>query len=131
MATEAPLALSEQWIPLGLSASNRVESELVFAGYGITAKEYGYDDYAGVDVKGKIVVVLRYEPPPKDANSPFKKYPEYSVHSALRTKANNARDHGAIGMILVDMNRPRATTRNCYRPAAAYGAAAGAWSRRR
>ncbi len=106
LADDAPLALSEQWVPLGLSASNRVESELVFAGYGITAKEYGYDDYAGVDVKGKIVVVLRYEPPPKDANSPFKKYPEYSVHSALRTKANNARDHGAIGMILVDMNRP-------------------------
>ena len=106
LAAEAPLALSEQWIPLGLSASNRVESELVFVGYGITAKDYGYDDYAGVDVKGKIVLVLRYEPPPKDTSSPFKKYPEYSVHSALRTKANNARDHGAIGMLLVDMNRP-------------------------
>jgi hypothetical protein len=104
---ESPLAVSEQWVPLGLSASDQVESELVFAGYGITAKDYGYDDYAGVDVKGKIVVVLRYEPPPKDANSPFKKYPEYSLHSALRIKANNARDHGAIGMILVDMNRPR------------------------
>lgn len=107
LATEGPLALGEQWVPLGLSASNKVEAELVFAGYGITTKDYGYDDYAGVDVKGKIVVVLRYEPPPKDANSPFKKYPEYSLHSALRTKANNARDHGAIGMILVDMNHPR------------------------
>ena len=103
---ESRLALSEQWVPLGLSASNKVEAELLFAGYGITAKDYGYDDYAGVDVKGKIVVVLRYEPPPKDSNSPFKKYPQYSVHSALRTKASNARDHGAIGMILVDMNRP-------------------------
>jgi hypothetical protein len=105
-ATEGPLALSEQWVPLGLSTSSKVESELVFAGYGITAKEYGYDDYAGLDVQGKIVVVLRYEPPPKDAHSPFKKYPEYSIHSALRTKANNAREHGAAGMILVDMNRP-------------------------
>jgi aminopeptidase YwaD len=107
LASEAPLALSKQWVPLGLSASNKVEAELVFAGYGITIKDYGYDDYAGVDVKGKIVVVLRYEPPPKNASSPFKQYPEYSLHSALRTKANNARDHGAIGMILVDMNRPR------------------------
>ena len=105
LATEAPLVVSEQWVPLGLSASNKVESELVFAGYGITAKDYGYDDYAEVDVKGKIVVVLRYEPPPQNANSPFKKYPDYSVHSALRTKANNARDHGAIGMLLVDLNR--------------------------
>jgi hypothetical protein len=107
LATGGLLALSEQWVPLGLSASKKVEAELVFAGYGITTKDYGYDDYAGVDVKGKIVVVLRYEPPPKNASSPFKQYPEYSLHSALRTKANNARDHGAIGMILVDMNRPR------------------------
>ena len=105
-AAAAPLVLSEQWVPLGLSASNKVESELVFAGYGITAKDYGYDDYAQVDVKGKIVVVLRYEPPPKNSNSPFKQYPQYSVHSALRTKASNARDHGAIGMILVDMHSP-------------------------
>ncbi len=106
LTTETPLALSEQWVPLGLSASNKVESELVFAGYGITAKDYGYDDYSGVDVKGKIVLVLRYEPPPKNAHSPFKKYPEYSAHSGLRIKASNARDHGAIGMIMVDMNRP-------------------------
>lgn len=104
LATDAPLVLSEQWIPLGLSASGKVEAETVFVGYGVTAKEYGYDDYAGIDVKGKIVLVLRYEPPPKDAQSPFKKYPDYSHHSALRTKANNARAHGAAGMILVDLN---------------------------
>ena len=102
---EDPLKRDGQWVPLGLSASTKVEADIVFAGYGITAKDYGYDDYAGMDVKGKIVLVLRYEPPPKDDHSPFKKYPEYSVHSALRTKANNARDHGAVGMILVDMNR--------------------------
>ncbi len=81
---------------------------MVFVGYGVTVKDYGYDDYAGVDVNGKIVLVLRYEPPPKNANSPFKKFPEYSGHSALRTKANNARDHGAIGMILVDLNHSAA-----------------------
>ena len=37
-------------------------NKVVFAGYGITAPEYGYDDYAGIDVKGKIVLVLRHEP---------------------------------------------------------------------
>jgi len=97
-------ALREEWIPLGFSASNRAEAEVVFAGYGITAKDYDYDDYAGIDAKGKIVLVLRYEPPPRDERSPFKKFPGYSIHSALRTKANNARDHGAVGMILVDLN---------------------------
>jgi hypothetical protein len=104
LATSTPLTLGEQWVPLGLSTSAKVEGEMVFVGYGVTVKDYGYDDYAGVDVNGKIVLVLRYEPPPKNANSPFKKFPEYSGHSALRTKANNARDHGAIGMILVDLN---------------------------
>src|ERR1044071_5325353 len=99
-----PLELTKDWIPLGLSKSDNVEGELVFAGYGITAKENGYDDYAGINVKDKIVLVLRYEPPPQDEKTPFKTPPEYSVHAALRTKANNARDHGAVGMILVDLN---------------------------
>jgi hypothetical protein len=98
------LKLNEDWVPLGLSASAAAVAEVVFAGYGITAKDYGYDDYAGIDAKGKIVLVLRYEPPPKDDKSPFRKFPDYSIHSALRTKANNARDHGAVGMILVDLS---------------------------
>ena len=111
LGREPALRLHEDWLPLGLSLSAQVEGEAVFAGYGITAKDYGYDDYAGIDVKGKIVVVLRYEPPPKNIQSPFKKSPDFSTHAALRTKANNARDHGAVGMILVDMdNRAEART---------------------
>ena len=102
-----PLELTKDWIPLGLSKSDNVEGELIFVGYGITAKENGYDDYAGINVKDKIVLVLRYEPPPQDEKSPFKTPPEYSVHAALRTKANNARDHGAVGMILVDLRHDK------------------------
>ena len=104
LGRESALRLHEDWLPLGLSSSAKVEAEAVFAGYGITAKDYGYDDYAGVDVRGKIVVVLRYEPPPKNNQSPFRKSPDFSTHAALRTKANNAREHGAVGMILVDMD---------------------------
>lgn len=104
LGNEPPLTVETDWIPLGLSASGRAEAEVVFAGYGITAKEYGYDDYAGLDVKGKIVLVLRYEPPPRDEKSPFQKAPRYSAHAALRTKINQARDRGAVGMILVDLN---------------------------
>ncbi|HSG73463.1 MAG TPA: M28 family peptidase, partial [Planctomycetaceae bacterium] len=98
----APLGLNDDWVPLGLSESGTIDAEAVFVGYGITDQDYGYDDYAGVDVKGKIALVLRYEPPPKDEKSPFQKPPRYSNHSSLHTKARNARDHGAIGMILVD-----------------------------
>jgi hypothetical protein len=104
LGDQPPLKIEQEWTPLGLSASGKVEAELVFAGYGITAKEYGYDDYAGIDAKGKIVLVLRYEPPPKGDKSPFQKPPRYSRHAALRTKAINARDHGAVGMILVDLS---------------------------
>ena len=104
LGNQPALTLNQDWTPLGFSVSKKVEAQVVFAGYGITVKEYGYDDYEGIDAKGKIVVVLRYEPPPKNANSPFRRYPNYSVHAALRTKANNARDHGALGMILVDLH---------------------------
>ena len=104
LGSESDLALDQDWTALGFSASNKAQAPLVFAGYGITAKDYGYDDYDGIDVKGKIVLVLRYEPPPKDDKSPFKKLPNYSNHATLRNKANNARDHGAAGMILVDLN---------------------------
>ncbi|MBI2985614.1 MAG: M20/M25/M40 family metallo-hydrolase [Deltaproteobacteria bacterium] len=103
----SPLLLNEEWVPFALSRSADVEGELVFAGYGITAQEYGYDDYAGLDVKGKIVLVLRYEPPPKGEKSPFKKPPRYSSHATFVSKAANARNHGAIGMILVDLHPPR------------------------
>jgi len=101
---DVALARNQNWTPLGFSTTGTAEAALVFAGYGISAKDYGYDDYAGVDVKGKIVVVLRYEPPPKNEKSPFRTSPSYSRHATLRVKANNARDHGALGMILVDLN---------------------------
>ncbi|HEX2225603.1 MAG TPA: M28 family peptidase [Candidatus Binatia bacterium] len=102
---EAPLELNTAWRPLALSASGKVEGELVFAGYGITAKEHGYDDYEGIDAKGKIVLVLRYEPSPKNGKSPFLGAPPFSTYASLRSKARNAREHGAAGLILVDLNQ--------------------------
>ncbi len=102
-----PLPLMEEWVPLGFSRSGTIDEDIVFVGYGITAKDYDYDDYSGMDVKGKIVLVLRYEPPPKNEKSPFQKFPRYSRYAALLYKANNARDHGANGMILVDLNPRR------------------------
>jgi Zn-dependent M28 family amino/carboxypeptidase len=98
------LALGRDWNPLGLSASAAAEGEVVFAGYGITAENYAYDDYAGIDAKGKIVFVLRYEPPPKDDKSPFGRSPRSSRYATLSAKAANARAHGAAGLILIDLN---------------------------
>ena len=44
------------------SADVSVDAPLVFAGYGISAPEYQYDDFAGVNVAGKVVMVLNHEP---------------------------------------------------------------------
>src|SRR5262252_8254882 len=49
-----------------------VSAPLVFAGYGITAPEYDYDDFKGVDVAGKVIIVLAHEPQETDAASRFK-----------------------------------------------------------
>src|SRR6266404_1987236 len=65
------LKCPEDFVPFNFSSSAKVAAPVVFAGYGITAPEYKYDDYAGIDVKGKIVVVLRHEPQENDAKSVF------------------------------------------------------------
>ncbi|MGH7830013.1 MAG: hypothetical protein ACREP8_07520, partial [Candidatus Binatia bacterium] len=84
LGSDPPLRLFTDWVALGLSGSGKIEGEIIFAGYGITAKEHGYDDYAGLDVEGKIVLVLRYEPPPRSDTSPFRRSPAHSRYAALR-----------------------------------------------
>ena len=74
--------------------------EVVFAGYGITAREYGYDDYAGLDVKDKLVLVLRHEPQEFDEKSVFSGR-VYTNHAQLESKALNARLHGARAVLFV------------------------------
>ncbi|MBI4463991.1 MAG: M28 family peptidase [Acidobacteria bacterium] len=92
---------NRDFIPLGFSASSEQEGMLAFVGYGITAPEYNYDDYAGIDVTGKIVLVLRHEPQEEDAKSVFRGK-QTTRHAALVSKAINARNHGAVAMLLVN-----------------------------
>ncbi len=88
------------WIPLGFARSGEFTGELVFAGYGIRARDLGYDDYAGLDVTGKVVLALRYEPGENDERSPFAgKQP--TRYSELRAKAIHAREAGALALVLV------------------------------
>jgi hypothetical protein len=74
--------------------------EAVFAGYGIVVPEsqnFGYDSYAGLDVKGRLVVVLQYFP--EDAEPKTKGI--IARYSDLRYKAQAARQRGAAGLIVV------------------------------
>ena len=85
----------ETFRTLAFSSDTSLSGELVFAGYGITDTAQKYDDYAGLDVRGKIVVLLRFSPKGDDPHSPF------VLHSSLRAKTFNAREHGATGVIFV------------------------------
>lgn len=95
------LTVAKDYVPRVFSGSGNVRAGMVFAGYGITAKEYNYDDYAGLDVKGKVVVVLRYEPQDQDEKSVFQGK-NRTRHAGLDTKAINAKLHGAAAMILIN-----------------------------
>lgn len=93
------LKLKQDFVPFSFSSSGSAQGPLAFAGYGITADELQYDDYAGLDVKDKIVVVLRYEPATFAAKTGNH---GPTQHSQFITKAINARNHGAKALILVN-----------------------------
>ena len=94
------LQVEKEFVPFDFSSSEKASGAVVFAGYGITAPEYHYDDYAGIDVHGKFVVVLEHEPQEFDDKSAFDGK-VYTVHSENYSKAANARIHGARGVILI------------------------------
>jgi aminopeptidase YwaD len=86
--------VGEDFRPLAFSAAGTVSGEVVFAGYGITARDLSWDDYGGLDVKDKVVLVLRYSPDGDDEKSPF------SPYAALRFKASLAREKGAKAILV-------------------------------
>lgn len=98
-ATE--LTLENQWNPLAVGSNGPFQGEVVFAGYGITAKEFNYDDYADLDVKGKVVIVLRREPLNADGTNIFGTAGT-SRYAYFNTKEVNAVQHGAAALIIVN-----------------------------
>ncbi len=106
--TKVSIRFSERELPLEnhadfelmtFSSAGEVEAPLVFAGYGVTAPEFDYDDYRGLDVDGKVVVVLRHVPGQSLERGPFE--PD-GWHATFVRKAENAISHGAAGVILVN-----------------------------
>jgi aminopeptidase YwaD len=93
------LDLGKDFAPLTVSANGTATADVIFAGYGITAPELGYDDYAGVDARDKIVVVLSREPRSHDPESPFRRH-EAQHYTERDYKIINARQHGAAAILL-------------------------------
>lgn len=81
------------------SGSGEITAGIVYVGYGVTAPELNYDDYIGIDVKGKIVLMNRDVPFTDPKNPEYKKWVGYCYH---QYKLENAVKHGAAGMLYID-----------------------------
>lgn len=93
-----PISLlpGDRYNPLGFSSNGNASGALVFVGYGITAKDENYDDYAGIDAAGKIVVMMRYSP---DGDNPHGALARYA---SFAQKVRTAREHGAAAVIVIN-----------------------------
>lgn len=97
---ESPYALKTDFVPLSETSNNKIiNAPVIFAGYGITAPEYNYDDYAEIDATGKVVLIFTGEPQAKDSASVFSGA-KATDYSKLRVKIENALQHGAVGLLL-------------------------------
>lgn len=94
--TETRFALDEDYVMSGdvLREKWTTEAPLVFVGYGVSAPELGYDDFAGIDVRGKVIVSFRGAPPAFGHN-------ERAYYSNSVIKEQAAAAHGAIGTLTV------------------------------
>jgi hypothetical protein len=102
------LALGTSYYPLGVPANEDAaiasatanDLPVVFAGYGLVVPSIGYDDYAGVDVRGKAVLIFSHEPQERDPNSRLNGARPVS-QTTLQAKAGAALNHGARVLIVV------------------------------
>jgi hypothetical protein len=79
---------------------------VVFAGYGIDAPEFAYNDFAGIDLKGKIAVIFSREPQANDPNSKFMGTWD-SYHAFTWDKIEELRKKGVAGLLIVQDRVPR------------------------
>jgi hypothetical protein len=89
------LEVGAEWLPLGFSSSTKVEGEVVFVGYGITASELNHNDYTGVNATAKIAIALQATP---DGDNPHGQFIRFE---GVRWKAVAARNAGAKALILI------------------------------
>lgn len=97
---DAALELGKDFTPASFAENAKASGPVVFAGYGLkTAGDgaHAYDSYDGLDVKGKVVLVLRYAPEDVDTNRKQELY----RYASLRYKAMLARDRGATALLVV------------------------------
>lgn len=87
---------ADGWFAGGMSGNGEVTADIVYAGFGVTAPELGYDDYKDIDVKGKIVLIEGETPNRSRKPDSLALWYNHTLH---QTKLNNAVAHGAIGLL--------------------------------
>ena len=93
-------------------AEVRIDAEMIFVGYGVVAPEYQWDDFKGVDVKGKVLVVLINDPPVPDPNDPTRldekvfKGKAMTYYGRWTYKFEMAAEKGAAGCLIVHETEP-------------------------
>jgi hypothetical protein len=92
--------LGNDFFPWSYSGDIEVTAPVVFAGYGITAPELGYDDYAGVDVRGRMVLVFDHEPQETLEDSRWGGR-AHTREAAMEVKARTAHAHGAVALLVM------------------------------
>jgi len=92
---ESSLRTDEDWMPLGFSSNARVDGQIAFVGFGITATELNHDDYAGGIAKGRIAIALQGTPDGENPHGQFARF------EGVRWKAIAARNAGAKALIVI------------------------------
>jgi len=102
-AKALPLAFGKDWVwaPGDAKAVHAMDAELVFVGYGITASEEGWDDYKGMDVKGKILVMMVNDPMPTAAEPNRFNGKGLTYYGRWTYKFEEAARKGAAGVLLI------------------------------
>ncbi len=87
----------EHYYPGSNSASGKVAGEVVYAGYGISAPEFGYDDYRGIDVRGKVVMIESGNP--ELVHVPG--WAQWAPYAGSSAKLKTAQLHGATAVLFI------------------------------
>jgi len=92
-----PLRLREDFVPFNFSSDEAFSGPVVFCGYGTVAPEENRDDFADVNVDQGVVLMLRGEPPSWSDETG-----ELTRHAMFRSKVYNAKDRGAVAVLIVN-----------------------------
>jgi hypothetical protein len=104
---------------MGADFAGTIEGPVVFAGYGVSAPDLGYDDFAGLDVRNKIVLMAAGKPGGKRPDSPFNSRENWARFEGRRTPAENCArllaGKGAAALVVADDSIDRLVSPHGYK----------------